>query len=107
MEHQWWLLQLWHGACAVAGAGLLWLRWSKKNHLAFWRVSTLLRQWIGAGFKADALEFLIFVGFGTFISLAVIEADTCGEAFSAGVGWTALTAQVTLGQKADANAKQA
>jgi hypothetical protein len=85
--------------CAAVGSFLMWARWSKKNQLAFWRISELLRRRFGNTLRCDVAEVTMFVAFGVFVALAIVGVENCRQAFSAGLGWTGIVAQVTPGAR--------
>ncbi len=78
------------GFCSAMGALALWLRFSVRSRITFWRLRPLLERLLGRSVWCDVLELAIFVSFGAFIAVEVTGANTCLQAFTAGLGWTGL-----------------
>jgi hypothetical protein len=83
------------GGAAAMGTFLLWARWTTRNRLTFWRLSDALRRWFGKSVACEIIELGAFLAFGVFVALVVVGVETSRQAFSAGLGWTGLVAQVS------------
>ena len=81
--------------CAAVGSFLLWARWSSPGQMTFLiPLGDLFKRFGLAWYWCYAIELAIFLFLGTFIALNVAGAETCPQAFAAGLGWTGLAAQV-------------
>ena len=78
--------------CATAGAALLYSTWGRDKLSAF-LFSDLLDAFHMDPRLRVSIELLIFIGFGTFIAVAVTAPNNPGQAFSAGMGWTGIAAR--------------
>lgn len=89
--------------CAILGATILWARWSaapqKRRLRSLIPFSDLLTDLHIDWRISYVIEFVLFVGLGSFFAVKIMGFSGCREAFSGGLGWTGLLAQVKPADK--------
>lgn len=77
---------------AAAGAIILYSTWGRQKLRAFLLADLIDVLNLPIRIRV-CIEFLVFIAFGTFIAVHVVQPSTPGQAFSAGMGWTGLAAR--------------
>jgi hypothetical protein len=76
----------------AAGAVILWGKLAREGRKVHF-LSDLLIRYIPNEPLRKIIEPLVFVAFGTYLAVGVIDPTTERQAFAAGLGWTGLASK--------------
>jgi hypothetical protein len=75
---------------AAVGAAILWAKLGKKNRRVY-GLTDLVEVLVPLNWNRLRMltELIIFLGLGTYVTVELFGPSTGGQAFAAGMGWTA------------------
>lgn len=78
-------------ADAAVGAALLWAKLGNQRNRKVYGLTDLVDALIPAEWARSRMivQLIVFVAIGTFVTVQVFAPSTGGQAFAAGLGWTA------------------
>ena len=79
---------------AAIGAAILWAKLGKTNRRVY-GLSDVVEMLISENWPRVRMisEFVIFLLIGTYVSVALFDPSTGGQALAAGLGWTGLASK--------------
>lgn len=86
--------EFWSVFFTAVGVIVLWSKMGRKR-IKTYALSRLIKVLGFSDRPAIVLEFLVFVGLGTVVAVAIVQPTNAQQAFAAGLGWTGLLTKST------------